>query len=180
VIRAVRSASATAIAFAASFAVLRFEPHTTMPPSNAATAAAIAPRSNRITPKNIAKRTTPPPHVAIRETRMNLAAALDLSSKLFDERLKADNLIVGIAVSFVIRIVVDVLHAAQLITATYECLSGHRYTPSTPRRVTLSSIYLSANNRNSLLIDRSRIPCLEGSEIDFARLVSRSRATHEP
>ena len=72
VIRAVRSASATAIAFAASFAVLRFEPHTTMPPSNAATAAAIAPRSNRITPKNIAKRTTPPPHVAIRETRMNL------------------------------------------------------------------------------------------------------------
>ena len=72
VIRAVRSASATAIAFVASFAVLRFEPHTTMPPSNAATAAAIAPRSNRITPKNIAKGTTPPPHVAIRETRMNL------------------------------------------------------------------------------------------------------------
>src|SRR5271169_2136143 len=47
VIRAVRSASATAISFAASFAVLRFEPHTTMPPNNADAAAAIIPRSNR-------------------------------------------------------------------------------------------------------------------------------------
>jgi hypothetical protein len=50
VIRAVRSASASAISFAASFAVLRFEPHTTMPPNNADTAAAIIPRSNRIAP----------------------------------------------------------------------------------------------------------------------------------
>ena len=71
VIRAVRSASATAIAFAASFAVLRFEPHTTMPPNNADTAAAIIPKSNRIAPTSIAKRTMPPPHVAIREARMN-------------------------------------------------------------------------------------------------------------
>jgi hypothetical protein len=31
---------------------------------------------------------------------------------------------------------------------------------STPRRGALSSVYLSANNRNNLLIDRSRIPCL--------------------
>jgi hypothetical protein len=32
------------------------------------------------------------------------------------------------------------------------------------------------NNRNGLLIDRSSIPCLDGSEIGFARLVSRPRA----
>jgi hypothetical protein len=69
VISAVRSASATAISFAASFAVLRFEPHTTMP--HADTAAAIIPRSNRIAPTSIAKRTMPPTHVAIREARMN-------------------------------------------------------------------------------------------------------------
>ena len=44
---------------------------------------------------------------------------------------------------------------------------------SAPRRGALSSVYLSANNRNSLLIDGSRIPCLEGGEISFSRLVSR-------
>jgi hypothetical protein len=99
------------------------------------------------------------------------AAVLDLGSKVFDERLKADDLIVGIAVFFVVRIVVDVLHAAHVITATYECLSPHRCTPSAQRRA-LSTVYLSANNRNGLLIDRSSIPCLEGGEIGFARLIS--------
>ncbi len=41
-INAARFASAAANSFAASFAVLQFEPHTTIPPSNAATAAALA------------------------------------------------------------------------------------------------------------------------------------------
>ncbi len=53
-ISAARSASAAANSFAASLAVLPFEPHTTMPPSNAATAAAIAAGSNRIAPRRVA------------------------------------------------------------------------------------------------------------------------------
>jgi hypothetical protein len=40
----------------ASFAVLRFEPHTTRPPSNNETAAAMSPRSDRIAPTSIADR----------------------------------------------------------------------------------------------------------------------------
>ena len=58
--------------FAASFAVLPFEPHTTMPPSTAAIAAAMAPGSNRIAPRSIAASTMPPAPVAIREARINL------------------------------------------------------------------------------------------------------------
>jgi Retinal pigment epithelial membrane protein len=60
------------ISFAASFAVLVFEPHTTMPPSNNETAAAISPRSNRMTPTSIAAKTSPPPATAMREAKMNL------------------------------------------------------------------------------------------------------------
>ena len=47
-IRAARSDSAAAISFVASFAVLLFEPHTTMPPSHYATAVAIRLRSEWI------------------------------------------------------------------------------------------------------------------------------------
>jgi hypothetical protein len=36
-------------------------------------------------------------------------------------------------------------------------------------------VNLPANNRDGLLIDRSRIPCLDSSEIGFAGLVSRAR-----
>ena len=43
-------------AFAASFAVLRFEPRATMPPNNADTAVAIIPRSNRIAPTRASRR----------------------------------------------------------------------------------------------------------------------------
>jgi hypothetical protein len=71
-ISATRSASAAASSLAASFAVLLFEPHTTMPPSNAATAPAIVPRSKRIAPRSIAPRTMPPPNVAMRDARINL------------------------------------------------------------------------------------------------------------
>jgi hypothetical protein len=44
---------------AASFAALPFETHTTVPPRNSATAAAIAPGSKRIAPKSRAASTTP-------------------------------------------------------------------------------------------------------------------------
>jgi hypothetical protein len=60
------------LTLAASLAVLPFEPHPTMPPSNAATAATITAGSNRIAPKSIAARTMLPPAKAIREARMNL------------------------------------------------------------------------------------------------------------
>ncbi len=79
-ISAARSASAAANSFAASFAVLPFEPQTTMPPSNTATAAAIAAGSNRIAPRNIAARTMPPPAMAIREARMNLRQPSNLAA----------------------------------------------------------------------------------------------------
>ena len=46
--------------------------------------------------------------------------------------------------------------------------------PLVPRRGALSSVDLSAKNRNGLLIDRSRIQCLEGSEVSFARLSTRA------
>jgi hypothetical protein len=39
---------------------------------------------------------------------------------------------VGIAVSFVIRIVVDVFNAAHVITATYECSAGTLYPFNAP------------------------------------------------
>jgi hypothetical protein len=65
-ISAARSDSAAASSFIASFAVLLFEPHTTE------TGAAKSPRSERITPTNIAAKTSPPPATAIREARMNL------------------------------------------------------------------------------------------------------------
>jgi hypothetical protein len=71
-----------------------------MPPSNAAIAAAIIPRSKPITPKTIAKRARPPPHVAIRETKMNLPQ-LSILAVIFDECLEVGDLIAGIAVSFV-------------------------------------------------------------------------------
>ena len=85
-ISAARSASAAANSFAASFAVLPFEPHTTTPPSNAATAAAIAPGSNRIAPTSSAASTMPLPAMATRDGEDKLAAILDLGSKLFDVR----------------------------------------------------------------------------------------------
>ena len=67
-----RLVSAAASSFVASFAVLVFEPHATMPPSNNETAAAMSPRSDRITPMSIAVKTTAPPATAIRAARMNL------------------------------------------------------------------------------------------------------------
>ena len=58
-IRAARSNSAAASSFVASFAVLVFEPHATMPPSNNETAAAMSPRSDRIAPNNIPAKRSP-------------------------------------------------------------------------------------------------------------------------
>ena len=46
---------------------------------------------------------------------------------------------------------------------------------STPRRSAFSAVNLLADNRDGSLIDRSRIPCLDGCEIGFAGLVSRAR-----
>src|SRR5262249_54329654 len=71
-ISAAGSDSAAASSFVASFAVLLFDPHTTMPPSNNVTDAAMNPRSDRITPSSIAAKTSPPAATAIREARMNL------------------------------------------------------------------------------------------------------------
>jgi hypothetical protein len=71
-ITAARSDSAAASSFIASFAVLAFEPHATIPPSNNDTAAAMSPRSDRIAPNNIPAKRSPPPATAIREARMNL------------------------------------------------------------------------------------------------------------
>ncbi len=45
-----------------------FEPHTTIPPSNAAIAAVIAAGSNRIGPRSIAASIMPPPAIVTRET----------------------------------------------------------------------------------------------------------------
>ena len=87
-IRAARFDSAAASSFVASFAVLEFEPHATMPPSNNDTAAAISPRSDRIAPNNIPAKRRPPPATAIRETRMNLRqlSTLAASSSMCSSR----------------------------------------------------------------------------------------------
>src|SRR4029077_12072110 len=108
-----------------------------------------------------------------------LAAVLDLGSKLFDKRLEADDLVVWVDVAFVMvrRLVLDLLRAGAVMIVMPHIMPSAPAPlyVSAPRRGALSSVYLSANNRNSLLIDRSRIPCLEGGEIDFARLVSSPR-----
>src|SRR5262245_51829344 len=44
------------------------------------------------------------------------------------------------------------------------------------RGLALSSVNLSTNKRYGALINRSRIPCLDGREIGFPRLVSRTGA----
>ena len=96
---------------------------------------------------------------------MNLRQ-FSILSKLFDKRLKADNLIVWIVVAFVMvqRLVLDLLGAGEvmMVMLHMNAVRPAPYTPSTPRRGALSSVYLSANNRNGLLIDRSRIPCPVG------------------
>jgi hypothetical protein len=66
-----RSAALIVNSFVASWAVLRFEPHTAMPPSNAATAAAIAPGSNLTAPKSIPVSTQAPPATIIRDAKIN-------------------------------------------------------------------------------------------------------------
>jgi hypothetical protein len=48
--------------------------------------------------------------------------------------------------------------------------------PSASNRGAFSCVNLLANNRDGPLIDRSSIPCLDGCEIGFARLVSRACA----
>ena len=67
-----RSNSAEVNSFAACCALLLFEPHTAMPPSNAATAAAIIAGSNLMAPNSIPPSTRLPPATAIRETKINL------------------------------------------------------------------------------------------------------------
>ena len=64
------------------------EPHTTVPPSTAVTAAAIAAGSNRIAPRSIAAKTMPPPAMAMREARMNLRqfSILAASSSMWASR----------------------------------------------------------------------------------------------
>jgi hypothetical protein len=67
-----RSAALVVNSFVASCAVLRFEPNTAMPPSNAAMAAAIAPGSNLIAPKSMPVNTQAPPATIILEAKINL------------------------------------------------------------------------------------------------------------
>jgi hypothetical protein len=69
-----------------------------MPPSNNETAAAMSPRSDRMTPTSIAARTTPPAATAIRAARMNLRQLLILAKKLFNVLLEADDLLEGITI----------------------------------------------------------------------------------
>jgi hypothetical protein len=92
-IRAERSDSAAASCFVASFAVLLFEPHTTMPSSNNETAAAMNPRSDRITPTSIAARTTR--QHGDPGGQDEFAAALNLGSKIFNMLLEPDDFRVG-------------------------------------------------------------------------------------
>ena len=87
--------------FVASFAVLLFEPHTTMPPSNNETAAAKSPRSDRITPTSIAARTTSPTSYGDPGGQDEFATALNLGSKLFDVLLKTDDLFVRFTIFYV-------------------------------------------------------------------------------
>jgi hypothetical protein len=76
----------------ASFAVLRFEPTATMPPSTEAPAIPITDGLNWIPPTNMAKRTTPPLATAIRPATIKFAAALDRGLELIDLRLQPHNL----------------------------------------------------------------------------------------
>ena len=70
-INAVRSASAAVNSFAASLAVLPFEPHMKCRRATPRPRQPSRP-DHGIAPKNIAARTMPPPVMAIREARMNL------------------------------------------------------------------------------------------------------------
>jgi hypothetical protein len=90
-IRAARFDSAALSSFVASFAVLVFEPHATMPPSNNEAAAAMSPRSDRIAPNNVPAKRSP-------RGQDKLAAALNRGSQLFDALIKANDLLVGITI----------------------------------------------------------------------------------
>jgi hypothetical protein len=98
-IRAARSVSAAASSFVASFAVLPFELHATIPPSNNDTAAAMSPRSDRICAEQHPRQKESPTGYGDPGGQDELAAALNLGSKLFDVLLKAHDLLVGIDIS---------------------------------------------------------------------------------
>jgi hypothetical protein len=55
----------------------------------------------------------PPPHVAIREVKMNLRQLSILAARSSMSASRRNDLIVGIAVFFVVRIVVDILHGGH-------------------------------------------------------------------
>jgi hypothetical protein len=80
---------------------------------------------------------------------------------------------VGIAVFFVVG---SSLMFSMAVTgygdAAYDCPQPGTIIALSAPPMALSSIYLSANNRNGLLINWSCIPCLEGGEIGFSRLAS--------
>ena len=97
-ISAARSDSAAASSFIASFAVLLFEPHTTMPPSNNETAAAKSPRSERDYTDQHRGQNKPPASDGDPGGEHEFAAALNLGSKLFNVLLEADDLLVGITI----------------------------------------------------------------------------------
>jgi hypothetical protein len=98
-IRAARFDSAAASSFVASFAVLEFEPHATMPPSNNDTAAAISPRSDQDCAQQHPRQKETPTGYGDPGDQDELAAALNLGSKLFDVLLKAHDLPVGIHIA---------------------------------------------------------------------------------
>jgi hypothetical protein len=60
--------------------------------------------------------------------------------------------------------------APPLWTSALQCLLRER--DSVLRGLAISSVNLSANECYGALINRSRIPCLDGREIGFPRLVS--------
>ena len=76
----------------------RADPHTTMPPRNEATEAAISPRSARIAPTSIAAKTSPPTGYGNTSDQDEFAAALKLGGKLLNVLLEAHDLFVGIGI----------------------------------------------------------------------------------
>ena len=90
-----RSDSAATNSFVASFAVLLFEPQTTIPPNNNETAAAMRPRSDWITTDLHSGQNNSPSSYGDPGGEDEFAAALNLGGKLFDMLIE-DNLLVGI------------------------------------------------------------------------------------
>ena len=98
-IRLARSASAALSSCAASSAVEWFEPHTTMPASNAVIAASNSRGSKDRRPSNTAREQNGARHDGNARDQDEFAAALELGGKFVDLRLKALDLTVRVVLA---------------------------------------------------------------------------------